>query len=230
MGIYQLSIKNFRRNKLRNISAILRISVGVFILLVLVSSGLGISSFFQDTSSLNENIFSNNQSNSNNVTAIISAINSYVNSTFGVNIDDSKLLSALENYLPNIVYILDSIASLAFFIGVLNVLNAMNLNIAERKREIGILKSLGFSKNQILLSISLESGIFGFIGSLIGVILGSIALIFLYGFFSLNASVFLPFRLIIGIIVITTVLSLILGLLPAWFTSRLNIEEILKYE
>nr|WP_054858638.1 hypothetical protein [Methanobacterium formicicum] len=47
MGIYTLSLKNLRRNRLRNLSTVLRISLGVIILLILVSSGLGISSFFR---------------------------------------------------------------------------------------------------------------------------------------------------------------------------------------
>lgn len=230
MRIYQLSLKNLRRNKLRNTSAILRISMGVFILLVLVSSGLGISSFFQDTSSINGNIFSNNSSNSGNVTTIISAITSYVNSAFGINIDNSKVLRALKNYIPDLVYILDAIASLTFFIGVLDVLNAMNMNLSERKREIGILKSLGFSKNQILFSISLEASFFGLLGAILGIILGSIAILFISNLLGLHISIFLPLRLIMGIIIVTAVLALILGLIPAWFASRLDIAEALKYE
>ncbi len=47
MGIYALSWKNLRRNRLRNLSTVLRISIGVIILLLLVSSGLGISSFIE---------------------------------------------------------------------------------------------------------------------------------------------------------------------------------------
>lgn len=229
MGIYQLAILNLRRNKLRNISAILRISLGVFILLVLVSSGLGISSFFQDTSSINGNIFSNNPSKEN-VTTIISEITGFINSASGINIDNSQVLSTMKNYLPSLVYILDAIASLSFFIGVLDVLNAMNLNLSERRRETGILKSLGFSKNQIMLSISLEASFFGLFGSIIGIILGSIVLILLSSFLGLHSGTFLPPQLIIGIIFITTVLALILGAIPGWFASRLEIAETMKYE
>ncbi|MGZ7043535.1 MAG: ABC transporter permease [Methanobacterium sp.] len=229
MGIYQLSIQNLRRNKLRNISAIFRISLGVLILLVLVGSGLGISSFFQDTSSINGNVFSENPSKEN-VTTIISEVTGFINSAFGINVDNSKVLSTIKNYLPSLVYILDAIASLSFLIGVLDVLNTMNLNLSERRREIGILKSLGFSKNQIMLSISFEASFFGLFGSIVGIILGSIVLILLSSFLGLHSGTLLPPRLIIGIIFLTTVLALILGAIPGWFTSRLEIGETMKYE
>ncbi len=230
MGIYQLALKNLRRNKLRNLSAILRIGLGVFILIVLVSSGLGINSFFQDTSSINGNIFSNEHSNSGNVTTILSGITSYVNTAFGINVNNSVVLSTLKDYIPNLVYILDAIASLSFFIGVLDVLNAMNLNLSERRKEIGILKSLGFSKNQILLSTSFEASFLGLFGSIIGVIVGYFALILLSGFLGIRTNIFLPYNLFIGSIIVATILALILGLIPAWFASRLDIAEVLKYE
>ena len=227
MEIYQLSIKNLRRNKLRNLSAILRIAGGVFILLILVSSGLGISSFLQDNS-LNESIFSNNNKSHSNFTGIISSITSYINSAFGVNLSNSHFLQIVSKYLFGVVYFLDGIASIAFFLGVLTVLNAMNLNLTERKREIGILKSLGYTPNQILLSISFEAGLFGVFGSLVGVLLGSIAIIILSNFLHILTGVLLPFKLILGVIVVTSFLCFLLGLLPAWYSSRLNIAEILK--
>ena len=42
----------------------------------------------------------------------------------------------------------------------------MGFNLNERKREIGILKTLGFSERQLLLSMSLEAGLLGFLGAL----------------------------------------------------------------
>ena len=46
MSIYWLAMKNLRRNRMRNISTIMGITVGVLVLLV-VGSGLGITSFFR---------------------------------------------------------------------------------------------------------------------------------------------------------------------------------------
>jgi putative ABC transport system permease protein len=233
MGIYQLSIKNMRRNRLRNVSTISRITVGVIIFLVLISSGIGINSFLKQTSSLNSDVFSNNQKQSKvpvNVTSIISSITNYLNSSFGVNVSNSLLLSKLEGYITSFVYLLDGIASISFLVGVFGVINVLNLNLSERKREIGILKSLGFSKRQILISISLEAGLFGLLGSVMGVILGSIGIIFISKFLGLKMDIILPFQLVLGIITVTTILALFLGFIPAYYASKMGLEDALRYE
>ncbi|MGZ7109410.1 MAG: ABC transporter permease, partial [Methanobacterium sp.] len=58
-------------------------------------------------------------------------------------------------------------------------MNVMGFNLSERRREIGLLKTMGFDKWQILTSITLEAGLLGFIGALIGVILGIICIWFI---------------------------------------------------
>ena len=63
--------------------------------------------------------------------------------------------------INNIVYIVDGIASIVFLVGILDIINTMGFNLNERKREIGILKTLGFSKVQLLTSLSLEAGLLG---------------------------------------------------------------------
>ena len=52
MDIYKLSLKNLRRNRLRNLFAILRITLGVLILIILISSGLGLNTFLNRPTSL----------------------------------------------------------------------------------------------------------------------------------------------------------------------------------
>jgi putative ABC transport system permease protein len=235
MGIYTLSIKNLRRNRLRNLSTVLRISLGVIILLILVSSGLGINSFIEKSGASNGKILagpnSNQTVNSTNQSDIVSSAVDYLNSVFGSNITENQVLSRLKDLFVNLVYILDGLASIALLIGVLGIMNTMGFNLSERKREIGILKSMGFNKLQILISCTLEAGLLGLIGSVIGVILGAMGIWAISTFFEQGLfSIFLPFWLIPGTIFITTTISLILGLYPAWFTSEMKVEEALLCE
>lgn len=230
MGIYLLPLKNLRRNKLRNLSTVLRIALGVIILLILVSSGLGINSFLEK-SGTNGKILSNQTANSTNQTDIISSLVNYLNSFFGSNITQNQLFNRLENFLVDLVYIMDGLASVALLIGVLGIMNTMGFNLSERKREIGLLKSMGFNKTQILISCAFEAGLLGLIGALIGVVLGTLGIWFISTFFEPSVfTVLLPFWLIPGAILITTLISLILGLYPAWFTSRIKVEEALLDE
>jgi putative ABC transport system permease protein len=110
-------------------------------------------------------------------------------------------------------------------------MNVMGFNLSERQREIGLLKTMGFTKRQILISTTLEAGLLGFIGALIGVILGILSIWFIskiidFGLFT----ILLPPWLILGALGITTIFSLTLGLHPAWFSSEQAVEEALLCE
>lgn len=229
MGIYTLPLNNLRRNRLRNLSAVLRIAFGVLILLILVSSGLGINSIVEKSGSSNGKILDNsNTNNTTNQTNIVMSSMDYLNSVFGSSFSENQLVIRLEGFLVNLVYILDGLASIALLVGVLGIMNTMGFNLSERKREIGILKSIGFNKKQILISCTLEAGLLGLIGSLIGVILGVLAIWFISTFLAPGfLTILLPIWLIPGAILITTIISLGLGLYPAWFVSEIKVEEAL---
>ena len=224
MNIYKLSLKNLRRNKLRNLFAILRIALGVLILLVLISSGLGLNTFLKQANSFNL------ESNGNNSQSIVTTITDQVNSLLGTNHSNSVVINKIKDLINNIVYIIDGLASLVFLVGILDIINTMGFNLNERKREIGVLKTLGFSNKQLLLSLSLEAGILGFLGSVGGVLIGSIGLILVANIIGIPISILIPSWLIIGAITITTILCMILGLFPAWFAVERNVEEALTNE
>jgi putative ABC transport system permease protein len=223
MNIYKLSLKNLRRNKLRNLFAILRIALGVVILLVLISSGLGLNTFIKQANSFNIEPNGNNQS-------IVTTITDQVNSLLGTNHSNSVVINKIKDLVNNIVYVIDGLASLVFLVGILDIINTMGFNLNERKREIGVLKTLGFSNKQLLLSLSLEAGILGFLGSVGGVLIGSIGLILVANIIGIPISILIPSWLIIGAITLTTILCMILGLFPAWFAVERNVEEALTNE
>ncbi|HEX7468434.1 MAG TPA: FtsX-like permease family protein [Methanobacterium sp.] len=223
MNIYKLSLKNLRRNKLRNLFAILRIALGVVILLVLISSGLGLNTFIKQANSFNIEPNGNNQS-------IVTTITDQVNSLLGTNHSNSVVINKIKDLVNNIVYVIDGLASLVFLVGILDIINTMGFNLNERKREIGVLKTLGFSNKQLLLSLSLEAGILGFLGSVGGVLIGSIGLIFVANIIGIPISILIPSWLIIGVITLTTILCMILGLFPALFAVERNVEEALTNE
>ena len=222
MNIYKLSLKNLRRNKLRNLFAILRIALGVVILLVLISSGLGLNTFIKQANSFNI------EPNGNQ--SIVTTITDQVNSLLGTNHSNSVVINKIKDLVNNIVYVIDGLASLVFLVGILDIINTMGFNLNERKREIGVLKTLGFSNKQLFLSLSLEAGILGFLGSIGGVLIRSIGLILVANIIGIPISILIPSWLIIGAITLTTILCMILGLFPAWFAVERNVEEALTNE
>ncbi len=221
MNIYRLSVKNLRRNKMRNFFAVVRISFGVLILLVLLSSGIGLNTFLKQANSFHVN------DNVNNSELIISTVTNQLNSILGVNSTTSVIGSKIDALINNAVYILDGLASIVFLVGILDIMNTMGFNLNERNREIGILKTMGFSEKQLLISMSLEAGLIGFFGGIGGVILGSLGISLVAMFIGIPISILIPLWLIPSVIVLTTVLASLLGLVPGWFASYRNIEEVI---
>jgi putative ABC transport system permease protein len=206
---------------MRNFFAVVRISFGVLILLVLLSSGIGLNTFLKQANSFHVN------DNVNNSELIISTVTNQLNSILGVNSTTSVIGSKIDALINNAVYILDGLASIVFLVGILDIMNTMGFNLNERNREIGILKTMGFSEKQLLISMSLEAGLIGFFGGIGGVILGSLGISLVAMFIGIPISILIPLWLIPSVIVLTTVLASLLGLVPGWFASYRNIEEVI---
>jgi putative ABC transport system permease protein len=219
MDIYKLSLKNLRRNRLRNLFAILRITLGVFILIILISSGLGLNTFLKQANSFNI------ESDNTNSQSIVTTIADQLNSFLGTNHNKSVIIDKIRGLINNIVYIVDGIASIVFLVGILDIINTMGFNLNERKQEIAILKTLGFSKVQLLTSLSIEAGLLGLLGSIGGALIASIGLIVVANIIGISISILIPPWLIIGVISLTTILCMILGILPAFFAVERNITE-----
>lgn len=228
MGIYSLPLKNMRRNKIRNIFTILNISAGVIILLILTSSGMGINSFLRQAESFKGNLSGDGQINGSNNQLYTSALN-YFNSSLGIDVETSPLAKGLSNFIRNIIHILDILASLALFLGVIGVYTTMFFNEVERRREVALLKIMGFTQKQIFFSLSLEGCLLGFLGSIIGVLIGYLGVFLLTLLINvISISIVLPLWLIVGVVAVTTFLSFIIALYPAWLASKNSVEVVFQ--
>jgi len=67
---------------------------------------------------------------------------------------------------------LNMFSAIAIFVGGFLVYNAFSMTVVERTREIGILRTLGMTRRQVLRQILTEAVILGVIGSLLGVVAG----------------------------------------------------------
>ncbi|MDR0455069.1 MAG: FtsX-like permease family protein [Treponema sp.] len=65
-------------------------------------------------------------------------------------------------------------ASLLLILAFLGISNTILLAILERTREIGMMRALGMTDNQMITVYMLEAGFLGFIGAVLGIILGCV--------------------------------------------------------
>ena len=117
------------------------------------------------------------------------------------------------------------IALLAAGIGIMNI---MLVSVTERTREIGIRKSVGARRKDIMRQFLLEAfflcQIGGFLGILLGAAVGNIVALY----FDITAT--FPVGWAITAVVMVTLIALVFGGYPAFKAARLHPIESIRYE
>lgn len=140
-----------------------------------------------------------------------------------------ELLLLINTLLNNLIIMLTAIASLAMIAGIIIIANAVALAMLERRRELGILKSVGFTSRSVLSEVLIENGAIGFTGALLAMLLVTLATAILSrGVFNSPFDVAAP--LVLGIVFTTAAVCMLVAALVAWGATRVRPLEVLRYE
>ena len=94
-------------------------------------------------------------------------------STTGYNIlNSSELISARQTASSTLTNQLVAVAAISLLVGGIGIMNIMLVTVSERTREIGIRKSIGAKRRNILLQFLVEATLISGMGGLIGLIVG----------------------------------------------------------
>lgn len=131
--------------------------------------------------------------------------------------------------------VLVGIAAISLVVGGINIMNAMFTSVLERTKEIGIMKAIGATNEQIQRIFLIESGVLGLIGGAIGVAvgLGIAKSVEVIGQAALNTpylTAFISWWLIIGSLAFAVIVGMASGYLPARHASKQNPVDSLRYE
>ncbi len=132
---------------------------------------------------------------------------------------------------------LGAIAAVSLLVGAIGIANSMFTSVLEKTREIGIMKALGATNNEILKLFLIESALFGFVGGAIGALIGTLASMAMSligvgigltpgGSFSTLVT---P-QLIVLAIALSTIIGVVSGIAPARAASQLKPIEAIRYE
>src|SRR5260221_4946526 len=113
-------------------------------------------------------------------------------------------------------------------IGGIVIMNIMLASVTERTREIGVRKSLGATRRDVLLQFMVESSVMAAVGGIIGVVVASAIGYAMGRFTPLPTSV--PIRWVVLAVGISTLVGLFFGVYPAYKASKLNPIEALRFE
>ncbi len=148
--------------------------------------------------------------------------------TYSVTLDD--LLYLIKPQINWILLILLTILYFALLIATIGIALTMIMNVRERRREIGILRSQGMSRSQLLFMFLIEATVIGLMGFVIGLPCG---LILLQGLVNISGPTgfWIPFVLPWGTIIQALGLSIfaaVIGALyPAYKASKTGIVDAL---
>jgi putative ABC transport system permease protein len=153
----------------------------------------------------------------------------FVNSTAETATDTEKAFNkAFAAQFGNIALILILVVGAAFATILMIIGNTMALTVRERTREIGVLKTLGFTGGRILRLVLGESVLLALLGGLPGLALAALATAWLRPSVS---NLFPGFALTPGIIaeavILMLALGLVTGIIPALNAMRLQIATAL---
>lgn len=85
-------------------------------------------------------------------------------------IGKDALRDAINRILTGLFWFVIAVAGLALVAGAVLIANAVGLSMLERKRELGVLKAIGYSSGQVLWTVVLENLMLGLIGSGTGIL------------------------------------------------------------
>ena len=143
-------------------------------------------------------------------------------------INMQALIDQMEEMINMMTMVLVGIAGISLLVGGIGIMNIMLVSVTERTREIGIRKSLGARRRDIMRQFVIEAGTTSAMGGLIGIVLGTVFSIVLGDAIGINAT---PTVLAVGVSAgVSIFIGVLFGYLPASKASKLNPIEALRYE
>ncbi|HEX6540928.1 MAG TPA: FtsX-like permease family protein [Ktedonobacterales bacterium] len=138
-------------------------------------------------------------------------------------------LAQATDIINKATLLLVAIASLAMLASVIIIANAVGLALLERRREIGILKAVGYTSRSVLGEVMVEQGAIGFTGGLLAMALVAVVIPVLgKTIFDISFTVSAP--TILGLVAGTVLACMAVAASVAWRATRVRPLEVLRYE
>src|SRR4051794_38279559 len=85
---------------------------------------------------------------------------------------DRFTLDGLTSFVKFLRYILVAFGAISIFVGAFIIFNTLSITVAQRIRELAMLRTVGASRRQIMRSVIGEAAAMGFMGTVVGILAG----------------------------------------------------------
>jgi putative ABC transport system permease protein len=147
---------------------------------------------------------------------------------------NSDIRESVFTLLNQAFSMFDVMAVLAVMVASLGIVNTLTMNILERTQEIGMLRAIGMTREQITNMVLAESGLMGVIGGLIGLVFGVLlGKIFLTGMSAMSGyqlDFVVPTSGIVISLIVALIISQMTAIQPARRAANTNVLEAIHYE
>lgn len=153
-------------------------------------------------------------------------------------VTDKQLLSSILSIVGTVGAAMQAVAAVGVLAAAFGIVNTLLTAVYERRHEIGIMQAIGSTRRTLFLSFMLESGLYGLLGGVLGMMIG-MAAAWLFGPMLTNNAftAALPQTstpVLNGTTAIVTLglsvsLALVAGLYPAYRAARLSPMEAIRH-
>jgi ABC-type antimicrobial peptide transport system permease subunit len=150
--------------------------------------------------------------------------------TPSVFIFDTRIISTVINAFVNQFAVLPIIFGVVgLIVGAVVIANSVALSTLERRRDIAVLKAIGLKRYGVLAMILLENAILGFVGALLGVGFGVIALVS-FDYWQKEIEIDINWTIVVGMTFLSMGIAVVAALVASWNTSGEKPLNVLRYD
>ena len=136
-------------------------------------------------------------------------------------VTQDAVLATFDNIFRSLTYTVAGIAAISLAVAGILIMNVMLVSVSQRTAEIGLLKALGASQQQIITLFLWEAAMLSFAGACIGLLIGQ-GCSWLIGYFFPAITMGAPLWAIAAAVGVALLTGLLFGAMPARRAARLD--------
>jgi putative ABC transport system permease protein len=151
----------------------------------------------------------------------------------------SKTVEQASKIFQGVQVVLATFGGIALIVSAIGMFNTMTVTLLERTKEIGIMRTIGASPNDVKYLFVSESVIVGFLGGVSGIVMGVALGLTVNLFLNIVAGQFggkavalfsFPFTFLLFIAIFSAAVGYLTGIFPAKRAAKLNPLDAIRYE